>query len=96
MSKAKIDIKYVAKLARVQLSELEEKKLSVQMNDILGYFEKLNGVDVKDIQPMAHAQNVQNVWREGDIAGPVLPKELLEEMAPESRDGQVVVPKVVE
>ena len=96
MSKAKIDIKYVAKLARVQLSEVEEKKLSVQMNDILGYFEKLNSIDVKDIQPMAHAQKVQNVWREGDIAGSVLPKELLEEMAPESRDGQVVVPKVVE
>lgn len=96
MPKAKIDIKYVAKLARLQLSEVEERKLSVQLNDILGYFEKLNGVDVKDIQPMAHAQKVQNVWREGDVAGVVLSKELLEEMAPESRDGQVVVPKVVE
>ena len=96
MQKAKIDIKYVAKLARLQLSEVEEGKLSGQLNDILGYFEKLNGVDVKGIQPMAHAQKVQNVWREGDVAGALLPKKLLEKMAPESRDGQVVVPKVVE
>ena len=96
MQKAKIDIKYVAKLARLQLSEVEEGKLSGQLNDILGYFEKLNGVDVKGIQPMAHAQKVQNVWREGDVAGALLSKKLLEKMAPESRDGQVVVPKVVE
>jgi Asp-tRNA(Asn)/Glu-tRNA(Gln) amidotransferase C subunit len=45
---------------------------------------------------MAHAHKVDNVWREGDEPGPVFSKEVLKAMAPEIRDDQVVVPKVVE
>jgi Asp-tRNA(Asn)/Glu-tRNA(Gln) amidotransferase C subunit len=45
---------------------------------------------------MAHAQKVFNVWREGDEPGEIYPPETLEKLAPEYRDNQVVVPKVVE
>jgi aspartyl-tRNA(Asn)/glutamyl-tRNA(Gln) amidotransferase subunit C len=91
-----IDIDYVAKLARLELSDKDKEKLSGQLNDILIYFEKLNSVDVDGIEPMAHAHKVDNVWREGDEPGPVFSKEVLKAMAPEIRDDQVVVPKVVE
>lgn len=95
-SDKKIDIDYVAQLARLELSDNDKEKLSGQLNDILVYFEKLNSVDVDGIEPMAHAHKVDNVWREGDELGPVFSKEVLKAMAPESRDDQVVVPKVVE
>lgn len=91
-----IDIDYVANLARIELTEEEKAKLGAQLDDILGYFEKLNAVDVSGVEPMAHAHAVTNVWREGDTPGPVFGPEVLMQMAPESRENQVVVPKVVE
>lgn len=91
-----INIDYVANLARIELTGEEKAKLGSQLDDILGYFEKLNAVDVDGVEPMAHAHAVTNVWREGDESGPVYSPEVLMKMAPESRDNQVVVPKVVE
>ena len=78
------------------MSAEEKAKLGSQLEDILGYFEKLNAVDVEGVEPMAHAHRVFNVWREGDQPGPTYAPEVLIKMAPESRDDQVVVPKVVE
>lgn len=91
-----IDINYVANLARLELSGEEKEKLGAQLKDILGYFEKLNAVDVEDVEPMAHAYPVYNVWREGDEPGETYSPEVLMQMAPERRENQVVVPKVVE
>lgn len=91
-----IDINYIANLARLELSDVEKEKMSSQLKDILDHFETLKPVDVSKVEPMAHAHKVQNVWREGDQPGPVLDPSVLSEMAPESRDNQVVVPKVVE
>lgn len=96
MSETKIDINYVAQLARLELSDSDKAKLSEQLNGILVYFEKVNAVDVSGIEPMAHAHKVQNVWREGDQPSSVFPQSVLMAMAPESREDQVVVPKVVE
>jgi Asp-tRNA(Asn)/Glu-tRNA(Gln) amidotransferase C subunit len=45
---------------------------------------------------MAHAHRIFNAWREGDEPGPTYAPEVLLNMAPEQRDNQVVVPKVVE
>ena len=91
-----INIDYVAKLARIELSEEEKERLGSQLKDILGYFEKLNTVDVAGIEPMAHAHRVFNVWRENDEPGETYSPEVLTKMAPEYREDQVVVPKVVE
>ena len=91
-----IDIDYVANLSRLDMSEEEKDKLGGQLDDILGYFEKLNAVDVEGVEPMAHAHKVYNVWREGDEPGATYDPSVLTKMAPESRDNQVVVPKVVE
>ncbi len=91
-----IDIDYVANLARLDMTEEEKLKLGSQLDDILGYFDKLNSVDVEGVEPMAHAHRVANVWREGDQPGATYAPEILIGMAPDHRDNQVVVPKVVE
>lgn len=93
---SEIDIDYVANLARLELSDEEKEKLGAQLKDILGYFEKLNSVDVEDVEPMAHAHPVFNVWRESDEPGATYNPEVLLKRAPEQRDNQVTVPKVVE
>lgn len=91
-----IDIDYVANLARLELSAAEKAKLGSQLEDILGHFDKLKEVDVSGVEPMAHAHAVHNIWREGDEPGATYTPEQVTGMAPESREGQVVVPKVVE
>jgi len=91
-----IDIDYVANLARIELTEEEKAKLGSQLDDILGYFEKLSAVDVEGVEPMAHSNNVYNVWREGDEPGETYTPGQVVAQAPEHRENQIVVPKVVE
>ena len=94
--KPNIDIDYVAHLARNELTSEKKAGFGSQLNDILDYLKKLKAVDVDGFEPMAHARPTFNVWREGDTCGPTYSPEVLQGMAPESRDNQVVVPKVVE
>ena len=91
----KIDIDYVANLARVDLTDVEKEKFSAQLGDVLAYFEKLKSVDVSNIEPTAHVFPLFNVWDE-DTAQPGFTAEEALRNAPKTRDSQVVVPKVVE
>jgi aspartyl-tRNA(Asn)/glutamyl-tRNA(Gln) amidotransferase subunit C len=49
----------VAHLARLQLTEAEEEKLTTQLGDILGYFEQLNELDVSGVEPTTRAIDVK-------------------------------------
>ncbi len=91
----KIDIDYVANLARIALTAEEKAKFAAQLGDVLAYFQKINAVDVSGVEPMAHAFPVYNVW-EPDLAGPTLTTEQALANAPLKRDSQIVVPKVVD
>jgi len=90
-----LNIDYVANLARLELTAAEKQKFAQQLGDILHYVDKLNEVDVTGVEPMAHASPVYNVWQE-DIARPGLSVEQALRNAPEQRDQQIAVPKVVE
>jgi aspartyl-tRNA(Asn)/glutamyl-tRNA(Gln) amidotransferase subunit C len=90
-----LNIDYLANLARLDLTAGEKQQFAQQLGDILHYVEKLNEVDVTGVEPMAHASPVYNVWSE-DVARPGLPVEPALRNAPEQRDQQIVVPKVVE
>ncbi len=91
-----MDIDYIANLAQIELSDEEKAKMDGQLDEILGYFEKLNAVNVESVESLAHARPFYNVWHQGDEAGPAYNPEVLIKMAPEQRDNQVVVPKVIE
>lgn len=95
MSSPSIDIDYVAKLARLELSAEEKARFAAQLGDILAYFEKINAVDVSGVEPMAHAFPVFNVLDE-DVARPGFTAAEALRNAPATRDNQVLVPKVVE
>ena len=95
MSDQSMDIEYVAKLARISLTEEEKAKFSAQLGDVLENFEKLNAIDVSNIEPTAHAFPLYNVWQEDEPEAGFTPEEALKN-APAQRANQVVVPKVVE
>lgn len=91
----KIDIGYIARLARIELTPSEEEKFSEQLGRILEYIEKLSSVDVEGVEPSAHAHPVYNVWRGDDaLDGMDISDALMN--APKSRENQIVVPKVVD
>ena len=89
------DIKYVAHLARISLSPDEEKKLSAQLGNILGYIEKLKELDVTNVQPTAHAVPLINVTRPDAVGRSISNEEALKN-APAKANGLFMVPKIVE
>jgi aspartyl-tRNA(Asn)/glutamyl-tRNA(Gln) amidotransferase subunit C len=63
---SEIDVAYVAKLARLNLSDEETKLFQRQLADVLKYAEKLSEVDVSQVEASAHAIPVFNVFREDE------------------------------
>ena len=90
-----IDLQHVVKLARIELSAEEEKRISPQLSEIIQYVEKLNELDVDEIEPTAHVVQLTNVLRE-DQPRPSLSQDDAMRNAPKSANGLFVVPKIVE
>lgn len=88
-------IKYLESLARITLSEDEEKKVGKELQDILTYIDKLNELDTDGVEAMSHAFPLVNVLRADEIKPSMQPDEIVEN-APESQDGAFVVPKTVD
>lgn len=87
------DVKHVAKLARLELTEEETEKYSKQLGDILKYVEQMNEVDTTGIEPMPHAIPVYNVMREDEVKYEQTKEELMAN-APYEEDGFFRVPKI--
>jgi len=88
-----LDVAYVARLARIKLTEDEAKIFQKQLDDVLKYVEKLRQVDVTDIDVAAHALRV--VFRQDAPCGWFTAEQALSN-APRQANGLFVVPKVVE
>lgn len=69
-------IKHIAKLARLGVTDVEAEKFSKQLSSILGYVDLLNEVDVENVLPTSQVTGLQNVMRE-DIVKPFGTKEEL-------------------
>ncbi|MFC5468601.1 Asp-tRNA(Asn)/Glu-tRNA(Gln) amidotransferase subunit GatC [Cohnella suwonensis] len=89
------DVEHVANLARLELSESEKEQFSGQLNAILKYAEKLNGLDMEGIEPTSHVLPLANVMRE-DAVKLSWPIEKVLLNAPEEENGQFKVPAVLE
>jgi aspartyl-tRNA(Asn)/glutamyl-tRNA(Gln) amidotransferase subunit C len=89
------DVTKVADLARLELSDYEKSRLTTQLNDILVQFNHLQDLDTTNVEPTAHSIPMRNVLR-ADIVRPSLPRDAATANAPERRDGNFIVPQVVE
>ena len=87
-------VRHVAKLARLALSEQQIAKIAPQLESILEYVAKIERIDVSGVEPMAHVLPLKNVLRE-DVAEPGLTVEQVLQNAPD-RDGAFFkVPKII-
>jgi aspartyl-tRNA(Asn)/glutamyl-tRNA(Gln) amidotransferase subunit C len=89
------EVEHVAKLARLELSDGEQEKLTEQLSGILTYVEKLNELDTSGVEPTAHVLDIKNVMRD-DVAAPSLSQERALANAPEKAAGHYKVPKIIE
>ena len=95
MDNDKIDVSYVAELARIELTDDEAERFSAQLDDILGYVRQLEGLDVSGIEAMAHAAPVYDVMREDQSRSGDGTKSALANVQDSSAD-QFRVTRVVE
>ena len=95
MENPHIDVRHIANLARLELTDEEVATYDAQLADILGYVQKLESLDVSGIEPMAHASPVFDVMRE-DTPRESLDREEALRNAPAKTSDQFLVPKVVE
>ena len=91
----KKEVEYVARLARLRLTEEEKEKYTKQLADILKYINKLSELDTEKVEPTFHVLQLSNVFRE-DKVKPSLKQEEILTNAPEVEAGHFKVKKVIE
>ena len=85
----KIDVAYIAGLARLELDPETQACLQKDMEDILAYIEQLEELDVSGIEPTAHATVLTNVVRE-DVAEESFPRATMLANAPADVDDKLI------
>lgn len=88
-------VKHVAHLARLAITEEEAEKFTKQLGAIIEFAELLNELDTDNVEPTSHVLDMKNVMRE-DKAKPGLPVEEVLKNAPSHEYGQIKVPAIIE
>ena len=93
MPVSKEEVEKIAALAKLNLSEDEKEKFTVQLSEILDYVEKLNELDTTNIKPLYHVLEFDTPLRD-DIPKISLTREEALMNAPAKEDGYFKTPKV--
>ena len=86
-------VRHVARLARLRLDPAEEAKMAEELNGILEHIDRIQGLDLDDVEPTSHVIDLKNVLRD-DVPRPSISREDALENAPEVIDGGFGVPKI--
>jgi aspartyl-tRNA(Asn)/glutamyl-tRNA(Gln) amidotransferase subunit C len=89
------EVKYVANLARLAITEEEAEELTNDLDAIISFAEELNELDTENVEPTSHVLDMKNVFRE-DVSKPGLPVEEVLKNAPDHENGQIKVPAIIE
>ena len=88
------EVRKVANLARLNITEAEEEEFTTQLNSILEYFDQLSELDTTDVAPTTRAIETSNITR-ADRLSPFDRKEELLQAAPEQQGEFFRVPKII-
>jgi aspartyl-tRNA(Asn)/glutamyl-tRNA(Gln) amidotransferase subunit C len=95
MSITNADVRKVARLARLAMSETEIETARAQLAGIFDLIAEMQAVDTRNIAPMSHAQDVSQRLRE-DVVTATNQRELFQSIAPQVEAGLYLVPQVIE
>ncbi len=88
------EVKKIADLCRIDLTEAEVDKLKKQFSDILDYIREIDRLNLEGVEPASHPFDLKNVFREDRVAEPLGEKILA--VAPASERGMIRVPQIIE
>ena len=89
------EVEHVARLARLELSEGEKDLMTAQLDRILGYMDKLNELDMSQVEPTSHVIPMVNVMREDEAKPSLSPDDALAN-APDRETPYFRVPRIIE
>jgi aspartyl-tRNA(Asn)/glutamyl-tRNA(Gln) amidotransferase subunit C len=89
------DVQHLAQLSSLALSDDEIQAMQVDLGNILEYVNQLSELDTTGVEPTYQVTDLNNVWR-GDVVDDYgIDRDDLLALAPENKDGQIKVPKVL-
>lgn len=95
MKITKEEIRNIALLSRLEVTDEVMEKTDRSLNNILDYVAELNELELDDVEPMVHAVPLYNVVRKDEVK-PSLERKLALQNAPEENDGYFKVPRVIQ
>jgi len=95
MSLGPDDVKAIAHLARLEISETDIKNYTDSLSSILDLVAQMNSVNSDDVKPMAHPMDVSQRLRVDEVHEENQ-REHFQAIAPQTEDGLYLVPKVIE
>ncbi|MDA3937492.1 MAG: Asp-tRNA(Asn)/Glu-tRNA(Gln) amidotransferase subunit GatC [Actinomycetota bacterium] len=94
MSISEEQVRHVAMLARLGLSDDQISSLGQELNSILGHIDQIQKLDLEGVETTAHPMEVVNSMR-ADVIRPGLSREDALLNAPEREDGAFLIPRIV-
>ena len=95
MSLSNADVRKVARLAQLAMSETEIESARAQLSGIFNLIAEMQAVDTTGIEPMSHAQDVSQRLREDKVTE-TDQREAFQAIAPQTEAGLYLVPQVIE
>lgn len=92
---SELNVRYVARLARLDLTETEADRFQSQLTSVLGYIATLDRLDVAGLEPTVHAEETPTLCRP-DQPGPSFSADQALANAPASANHLFLTPRVVE
>lgn len=90
----KDEVKHIAKLARLNLTDKELEKFSIQLSAILDHAKMLDKVNTDGVEPIAQVTGLMNVTFKDEVKGCEHPEELLSQSPQEVKDNMIKVKNV--
>jgi aspartyl-tRNA(Asn)/glutamyl-tRNA(Gln) amidotransferase subunit C len=88
-------VDHIARLARLDLTEAERARMQTELAQILGHAERIQALDLDDVEPTSHSIPLRNVMRPDEVR-PSMPQADALSNAPEVEDGRFKVPRIIE
>ena len=89
------DVRHLAALSNLQLSDDEATDLQVDLTNILTYIEQLSKLDTTGVEPTYQVTGLENIWRDDVVDEGSVSRDTLLALSPEQADSSVRVPKVL-
>ncbi len=88
-------VDHVARLARLALTGDESTRMQAELTQILAHAERIQELDLDDVEPTSHSVPLTNVMRPDEVT-PSLPQDVALRNAPQREDGRFRVPRIIE